>query len=139
MKHVNLILIFDNKRENVLMCHRQSNPYKGLYNFVGGKKEDCESLDEAAYRELLEETNITKNDVTLRHMMNYQYILDNLEMNIYYGILKHPVKLIEEKHPLRWFPMNTNFMDSIFAGDGNTYHMVKLAQYYMNKNEQSSL
>ena len=42
--------------KKVLFCIRAKEPYKGLYNFVGGKVEEDETNDEAAYRELYEKT-----------------------------------------------------------------------------------
>ncbi|MFP3472321.1 NUDIX hydrolase, partial [Micrococcus sp. SIMBA_144] len=43
----------------IMFCERLKNPYKGLSNLVGGKIEDGEKGIDAAYRELLEETNIS--------------------------------------------------------------------------------
>lgn len=55
------------------MCRRRKEPYSKLYNLVGGKIEDGESGDAAAYRELFEETSITRRDVTLVHLMDLTY------------------------------------------------------------------
>ena len=56
MKKMNVIVIFDKNHENVLMCKRTKDPYKGMYNLVGGKIEkENDGLNEA-YRELEEET-----------------------------------------------------------------------------------
>ena len=44
MKKLNLIVVFNNNLEKVLFCIRAKEPYKGLYNFVGGKVEEDESL-----------------------------------------------------------------------------------------------
>lgn len=75
---VNLIIVFDTKAENVLMCHRQKNPYKGLYNFVGGKKNPGESDIEGAYRELFEESGITVNDIEIKPLFFTQYFEDGM-------------------------------------------------------------
>ncbi|ENL4422339.1 NUDIX domain-containing protein [Bacillus cereus] len=48
------------------------DPYKGLSNLVGGKIENGESGIEAAYREILEETNISKEDIILYHLMDFK-------------------------------------------------------------------
>lgn len=40
MKKLNLIVVFSNNLEKVLFCIRAKEPYKGLYNFEGGKVED---------------------------------------------------------------------------------------------------
>ena len=52
MRKLNLIVVFNTDFEKVLFCIRAKEPYKGLYNFVGGKIEEGETNDEAAYREL---------------------------------------------------------------------------------------
>lgn len=133
MNRVNLIVVLNKSCDKVLMCHRTTDPYKGQYNFVGGKVEKDESISDAGYRELYEETNISRDDIELYHMMNYQYLFDNLEMNIFYGVLNKEVELISEKHPLHWFDVHENFMDVKFAGDGNTHHMLHCAIHYINE------
>ena len=60
LKHCNCIVVFDKAKEKILFCKREKNPYKGLYNFVGGKLEQNESSESAAYRELFEETGIRR-------------------------------------------------------------------------------
>jgi len=58
MQGLNVIWVFNPAADKVLMCKRHKNPYKGLYNLVGGKIEPDEGGLSAAYRELKEETNI---------------------------------------------------------------------------------
>ena len=65
MQGYNLIVVFDKTEQKLLMCKRKKEPYKGLSNFVGGKIEAGEEGYAAAYRELEEETSITKNDIIL--------------------------------------------------------------------------
>ena len=60
MQGYNVIAVFSENADKVLMCKRRKNPYKGLSNFVGGKIEESENGLDAAYRELEEETTITK-------------------------------------------------------------------------------
>ena len=75
MKKLNVIIVFDKNEENILMCKRSKEPYKGLFNLVGGKVEENESELDAAYRELEEETGIKSTDIKLTHIMNMQYMV----------------------------------------------------------------
>ncbi|MBO9606366.1 MAG: NUDIX domain-containing protein, partial [Paenibacillaceae bacterium] len=63
MQGYNVLMIYNTDMSRILMCKRLKEPYKGLSNFVGGKIEPGESGMDAAYRELLEETAITRADV----------------------------------------------------------------------------
>lgn len=124
---VNLIIVFDTKAENVLMCHRQKNPYKGLYNFVGGKKNPGESDIEGAYRELFEESGITVDVIEIKPLFFTQYFEDGIELQVFYGYLNQEVVLVPEKNPLLWMPITEDFSDDTrFAGQGNIKHMMDL-------------
>ncbi|ETP70943.1 ADP-ribose pyrophosphatase, partial [Lachnospiraceae bacterium JC7] len=68
-KHSNCIVVFNKVRDSILFCKRNKDPYKGLYNFVGGKVEPGELSDTAAYRELKEETGISDQDIQLHRLM----------------------------------------------------------------------
>ncbi len=128
---VNISIVFNKEEDKVLMCFRENNPYKGMYNFVGGKKEEQETNIEGAYRELFEETGITKNDIHLTHLMNYNYLINDLELQVYVGKLNKEVKLVEEKNKLYWIDTTENFFDlKKFAGEGNIGHMMEQVKLY---------
>ena len=97
MRKLNLIVVFDKSLNKVLFCIRAKEPYKGLYNFVGGKVEENESNDDVAYRELFEETGISRNDIKLDYFMDSNYFKYEKNIQVYYGILEHEVNLVEEK------------------------------------------
>ena len=126
MKKMNVIVIFDKNLEKTLMCKRTKEPYMGMYNLVGGKIEkENDGLNEA-YRELEEETNIKKKDIDLIHFMNLTYTKWNKELEVYYGILKNEVELIEEVNKLEWVNINDNFFDmNKYAGEGNIGHIIE--------------
>lgn len=126
MKKMNVIVVFDTTLENILMCKRTKEPYMGMYNLVGGKIEKENDGINEAYRELEEETNIKKYDIELIHFMNLTYTKWDKELEVYYGILKNEVELIEEVNKLEWVSVNDNFFDmKIYAGEGNIGHIIE--------------
>ncbi len=60
MQGLNVIWVYNRDASRVLMCKRHKEPYLGLYNLVGGKIEPGEDGLAAAYRELKEESGITR-------------------------------------------------------------------------------
>ena len=125
MKKLNVILVYDKDEKNILMCKREKEPYKGKYNLVGGKVEPGENELDAAYRELEEETAISKNDITLYNLMNFNYKLTDMELEVYVGKLNKNVELVEEVNKLYWIDKNEDFFNvERFAGEGNIGHMV---------------
>jgi len=48
MKNQNCIVVFDKPGESILFCLRARAPFKGLYNFVGGKREPGEDSEQTA-------------------------------------------------------------------------------------------
>ena len=132
MKKMNMIVVFDKDMRNILLCKREKAPFKGMYILVGGKLEDDNSLEEA-YRELFEETNISSSDIELVHFMNFTYVKWNKELEVFYGILKHDVLLIEEVNKLEWIDINDNFFDlKKYAGEGNIGHIIEEIKVDLN-------
>ena len=132
MRKLNLIVVFNKDLDQSLFCIRAKEPYKGMYNFVGGKKEEGESDDEAAYRELFEETGISCEDIELDHFMDINYYKYENDLQVYYGVLKHNVTLVEEKNKLVWLPIGDNLLDvTKFAGNYNIPHIIRQIKVYM--------
>ena len=133
MKKYNVIVIFDKDMKKTLMCKRTKEPYMHMYNLVGGKIErEKDGLNEA-YRELVEETNINKDDVLLKHFMNIEYVSFNKLLEVYYGILNKNVELIEEVNKLEWVSINDNFFDMHkYAGEGNIGHIIEEIKIDLN-------
>jgi len=126
MMKMNVIMVYDANEENLLMCKRAKNPYKGLYNLVGGKVEENEDDLTSAYRELFEETGISNNDISLRHLMTFYYALSNAELLVYVGKLTKDVTLVEEVNKLLWMDVKSNFYNQkMFSGEGNIAHMLE--------------
>lgn len=95
-------IILDKEMDNVLVCSHQKLQQ---FMYIGGKVEEFEHPMEASYRELFEETGITKDDVELKFLQQeVTTYADGSVWNLYitYGVLNKDVELIEEKNPLMW-------------------------------------
>lgn len=134
MKKLNVIIVYDKDEEKILMCKRAKEPYKGKFNLVGGKVELGENELKAAYRELEEETGITNEDIVLTNLMNFEYKMSDIELEVYVGKLNKEVTLIEEVNKLYWLDKDENYFDyTKFAGEGNIGHMLEQVEFYKDK------
>ena len=132
MRKLNIIVVFNKDLSKGLFCIRAKEPYKGKYNFVGGKVEEGESNDDAAYRELFEETGISKDYIKLDHFMDLNYFKYNNNIQVYYGILKHDVNLVEEKNKLVWLELNDELLNNNkFAGNYNIPHIITQIKVFL--------
>lgn len=125
MQGYNIIVVFNESADKILMCKRIKNPYKGLSNFVGGKIEKGENGFDAAYRELEEETAITKNDIILSHLMDFTYYYEDCYLEVYVGKLNKNVNVSGDENKLYWSELTQNFFDATrYAGEGNIGHIM---------------
>lgn len=134
MKKLNVVIVYNKDESKILMCERKKEPYKGMLNLVGGKVEENETELESAYRELNEETGITNKDIRLTHLMNFQYIQNDMELEVFAGKLNKEINVVEEINKLYWIDKNENFFDvNKFAGEGNIGHMLYQVQIHKEK------
>ena len=126
MRGYNVIVVYNENADKILMCKRKKDPYKGLANFVGGKIEKNENGLDAAYRELEEETTITKDDIMLLHIMDFKYYIENYYLEVYVGRLNKIADVNGTENKLFWSTLDNNFFDETqYAGEGNIGHIVQ--------------
>lgn len=134
MQGYNIIVVFDELADHLLLCRRRKNPYKGLSNFVGGKIEENENGIDAAYRELEEETSITRNDIALSHLMDFTYYYENCYLEVYVGKLNKPVTVCGDENELYWSTLDQDFFDlSQYAGGGNMGHVLQQIKVFQKE------
>ena len=134
MQGFNVIAVYNEKADRILMCKRRKDPYKGLSNFVGGKIENGEDGISAAYRELEEETTITKEDITLTHLMDFTYYLDDCYVEVYVGKLNKEIAVSGNENDLYWSELDCDFFDTKkYAGEGNIGHMIEHINFSRDK------
>ena len=138
MKKYNVIVVFDKNLDKTLMCKRTKEPYKGMFNLVGGKiDKENDGLNEA-YRELREETNIHSDDIALVHFMNIEYITLDKIIEVYYGVLNKEVHLVEEVNKLEWVAMDDDFFNmNKYAGEGNIGHIIEEIKIELNNKKDN--
>jgi len=126
MQGYNVIWVFNPTADKILFCKRHKNPYKGLYNLVGGKIEKNEDGFVAAYRELREETGIT--NIELSHLMDFTYFQrDACRVEVYVGKLTADTEVSGDEKELVWLDTRENFFDmNRFAGEGNIGHIYEI-------------
>lgn len=131
MQGYNLVAVFSRDKSRMLMCKRLKDPYKGLINMVGGKIEENENHEAAAYRELFEETGITREQIKLTHLMDFTYCLDNCYVEVYVGRLNCEVNAVGDENTLFWSGFDHNFFDMReYAGEGNIGHIMEHIKLY---------
>ena len=130
-KVMNCIVVFNKDKDKVLFCKRKKEPFKDRLNFVGGKVEPGETSEDAAYRELQEETGITRRQIRLYRLMDLTYYYQDFILEIYVGRLNEDVVLKEETNPLLWLPLDEDYTDrERFAGEQNIAHIINIALMY---------
>ena len=126
MNNLNCIAVFNKDCTRLLMCVRRKDPYKGLSYLVGGKVEPGEDGMDAAYRELFEETSITREDIRLTHLLDFVYLLDDTTVEVYVGRLNKDVEVCGDENDLYWSELDCDFFDmNRYAGEGNIGHMME--------------
>jgi len=97
------VAIFRNDNTEVLLTLRADMP---LWVLPGGHKEDNESIEKAAIREVFEETNLTINDVSLvaiysdKNKTTQKFLYKSLHA-------KGDAKLSSETADIEWFPVES--------------------------------
>lgn len=65
--------------------------------------------------------------------MDFNYKINNIELQVYAGKLNKEVEVVDEVNKLYWFNSNENFFDTTrFAGEGNIGHMIEQIKLYKN-------
>ena len=125
MKRYNVVMVFSPDGTKLLFCRRMKEPFLGKFNMVGGHIEAGESDEDAAYRELEEESGIRREDIRLTHVMDFIYRTEDMELQVFAGQLLHDVTLCAEENPLFWLDADEDYFDaSRFAGNGNIGHIL---------------
>ena len=95
--------ILKNDANQLLMSMRTSGPFKGYWEFPGGKIEDNESPQNACCRELREELGVTVNECNFIGNVEHAYSDKKVSLSVF--LVNHYQGLPKscEKQMLKWF------------------------------------
>ena len=79
MKKYVLLLLFTKDFSKILLIKRKKKPFANLYNGIGGKIEENETIQEATIRECMEETKIVINNPKLLVTCKYPKSINSEE------------------------------------------------------------
>ena len=81
---------------------------------------------------MFEETGISKKDIELDHFMDLNYFKYENNLQVYYGILKCDVNLVEEKNKLEWVELNEELLNNDrFGGNYNIHHIITQIKIFL--------
>lgn len=110
-------LCFVKKDDKILMINRNKPPFMGMWNALGGHKEENETALQCAIREVYEESGVTINDATLISISTWNY--DDDEIYVYvcelpedFDTSKYPLNINEgiiDFRPIEWIIHPKNF------------------------------
>ena len=143
-------LCFVKKDDKILMINRNKAPFMGMWNALGGHKEENETPLQCAIREIYEESGIVVEDATLFSISTWNY--DDDEIYVYvcnlpsdFDINKYPIKINEgiiDFKDIDWIIHEKNygviedlrlFIKDIKENKSNNYHLIydnsKLVDY----------
>ena len=143
-------LCFVKKDNKILMINRNKPPFMGMWNALGGHKEENETALECAIREIKEESNVIVDNAKLISISTWNY--DDDEIYVYVSTLPddfdlsaYPLKIDEgiiDFKEIDWVLNLKNFgviedlrvfLNDIKEDQCNNYHLVyndsKLIEY----------
>ncbi|KAL2644834.1 hypothetical protein R1flu_012421 [Riccia fluitans] len=127
-----LTLVIIHHEGKVLLGMKKRGFGKGYYNGFGGKVEKGESIEEAAARELEEESGLTATDMEKRGILTFHFDNDPVlwEVHVYYvtDFLGDPCET-EEMAPA-WFPVADIPYDRMWSDDSIWYPLLLTGQQF---------
>lgn len=124
MKDLSVIILLDAAGGRLLLRRRGREPYKGLYDFVGCSRGGGEDALGCAYRALHEHTGFTREDIDLRHIMDFAYQATQWCVQVFSGHVARTLTLDGER-PLAWVDRGEDFFaDETYAGEGYIGHIL---------------
>ena len=105
------VVVFRN--EEVLLVKRKNAPYKGQWSIPGGKQRLGETVTQAAHRELMEETGVEVNELTLIDVIDIMVPDEEGEILYHYIVVDFRAYWMsgecspgDDAQDVKWFNLN---------------------------------
>ena len=105
------VVVFRN--EEVLLVKRKNAPYKGQWSIPGGKQRLGETVTQAARRELMEETGVEVNELTLIDVIDIMVPDEEGEILYHYIVVDYRAYWMsgecspgDDAQDVKWFNLN---------------------------------
>jgi len=116
-KLLTLCLIHEN--DKILLGMKKRGFGEGWYNGFGGKLEEGESIEQAAIRELYEESGLQANKLSKRGILYFDFVDDNEHLEVHlFKIEGYNGEIIEsEEMKPKWFDIDKLPYDKMWPDD----------------------
>ena len=101
------------RNEEVLLVKRKNAPYKGQWSIPGGKQRLGETVTQAAHRELMEETGVEVNELTLIDVIDIMVPDEEGEILYHYIVVDYRAYWMsgecspgDDAQDVKWFNLN---------------------------------
>lgn len=146
VKKYTVVVLLNGDGSKVLLEKKDRTLFAGMLNGVGGKIEEGETPEQGAYREILEETSLREEDITMLTWLGTLSLPEQCdtsnadmypELWFYSGIVddeslaKKPVDSTEE---IAWYSLNNDgrpVTDLKLAGDGDLQYFIDRARRFL--------
>ena len=105
------VVVFRN--EEVLLVKRKNAPYKGQWSIPGGKQRLGETVTQAVHRELMEETGVEVNELTLIDVIDIMVPDEEGEILYHYIVADYRAHWLsgecspgDDAQDVQWFNLN---------------------------------
>lgn len=129
-KNYVLVLLFNEKKNKILLVKRNKEPFNDCWNAIGGRVEENETIEEAAKRECFEEVEVRINNPKLLVTCIYpedNLVNSNTHLNVMYDFITEVDAKDNDEGHYEWkslkFVMDIN--NKTIAGFSNLNQFVK--------------
>lgn len=132
---------------NVLLVRRGREPLKGQWSLPGGAVELGETLEEAIFREVWEETGISVAAMSLltavdrierdgKGLVRYHYVLADFLCGVVGGASEAPLRAASDAADCRWVPMKEALQSENYALAPLTKDVIRMGWQAANRNAE---